>query len=27
VMRRAQVSAGQNLTAEFADGSVNVRAE
>jgi exodeoxyribonuclease VII large subunit len=27
VMRRAQVDAGQNLSAEFADGSVNVRAE
>jgi exodeoxyribonuclease VII large subunit len=27
VMRRAQVNAGQNLTAEFADGAVNVRAE
>lgn len=27
VMRRAQVKAGQNLAAEFADGAVNVRAE
>jgi len=27
LMRRAQVDAGQNLTAEFADGAVNVRAE
>lgn len=27
LMRRAQVEAGQNLTTEFADGAVNVRAE